>query len=48
VPVNATGAELTEVQKGVPEYDMVAVGSAVIVTLVVAVTDAQPPAAGVE
>ena len=46
VPVRVTDcAVLTEVQKGVPEYEMLAVGTAVIVTDVVAVIAAQPPAA---
>jgi hypothetical protein len=47
VPLRVTGAEVAEVQYGVPAYAMVAVGSAVTVTLVVAVTAAQPPAASV-
>jgi hypothetical protein len=45
VPDRVTDAELTDVQKGVPAKDIVAVGAAVIVTNVVAVTAAQPPAA---
>jgi hypothetical protein len=48
VPLRVTGAEVEEVQYGVPAYEIVAVGSAVMVTLVVAVTEAQPPAASVE
>jgi hypothetical protein len=47
VPPRVIWAEVAEVQNGVPAYDIVAVGSAVIVTLVVAVTAAQPPAASV-
>jgi hypothetical protein len=46
VPDNVTDAELTVVQKGVPVYEMVAVGTAVITTDAVVVTAAQPPAAG--
>jgi hypothetical protein len=34
---------LTDVQNGVPEYEIVAVGTAVIVIDVVAVIAAQPP-----
>ena len=48
VPFSVTGAEVAEVQYGVPAYEMVAVGNAVMVTLVVAATTAQPPAAIVE
>jgi hypothetical protein len=47
VPFRVTGAAVRLVQKGVPAYDIVAVGNAVIVTLVVAVTAAQPAEAGV-
>ena len=46
VPDKLTDTELTVVQKGVPVYEMVAVGTAVIVTDAVAITAAQPPAAG--
>jgi hypothetical protein len=45
VPVNVTGAEATVVQKGIPVYEMAAVGTAVIVTDAVADTAAHPPAA---
>jgi hypothetical protein len=47
VPVKVTDAVLTVVQKGVPAYEIVAVGTAVIVTDAVAVTAAHPPEAGV-
>jgi hypothetical protein len=47
VPVNVTDAEFTVVQKGVPVYEMVAVGAVVIVTDAVAVTAAHPPDTGV-
>ena len=45
VPVKVTDAEFTVVQKGVPAYEMVAVGTAVMITDAVAVTAAQPPEA---
>jgi len=46
VPLRVTDcAVLTDVQNGVPEYEMLAVGAAVIITDVVAVIAAQPPAA---
>ena len=48
VPVNVTGcAVATVLQKGVPAYEIVAVGTAVIIIVVVAITAAQPPDAGV-
>ena len=47
VPVNVTGAEATVVQKGVPVYEMIAVGTAVITTVEVVVTAAHPLVAGV-
>ena len=46
VPVSVTDCAVpTDVQNGAPAYDIVAVGSAVMVTGVVAVIAAQPPAA---
>jgi hypothetical protein len=48
VPVKVTGcAVATDLQNGVPAYVMLAVGNAVIVIGVVAVTTAQPPDAAI-
>ena len=47
VPVKVTDAVLTVEQKGVPAYEMVAVGTAVMITEAVVVTVAHPPDAGV-
>jgi hypothetical protein len=47
VPVRVTGcAAVMLVQKGVPAYEMDAVGNCVMVTVAVALTEAHPPAAG--
>jgi hypothetical protein len=49
VPVNvAVCAVDTDRQKGVPAYERLAVGNAVIVAEVVAFTAAHPPEAGIE
>jgi hypothetical protein len=48
VPVRVTDcAVLTDVQNGVPEYEIVAVGTAVIVYDVVVVKTEQPPDAAI-
>ena len=48
MPVKVAGwAVATDLQNGEPAYDRFTVGSAVMVTDVVAVTAAQPPDAGV-
>jgi hypothetical protein len=47
VPFKVADAVLTVVQKGVPVYEMVAVGTAVMITEAVVVTAAHPPDAGV-
>ena len=48
VPVNVTACAVpSDEQKGEPLYDMVAIGNVVIVTDVVAVCRAHPPAAAI-
>jgi hypothetical protein len=47
VPDKVTDAALIVEQKGVPAYEMVAVGTAVMITEAVVVTAAHPPDAGV-
>jgi hypothetical protein len=43
VPLKVTGALLTVLQNGVPEYDIAAVAAVVISILLVAITCGQPP-----
>ena len=46
VPVNVTACVPAAVHHGEPEYEIAAVGKAVIVTKAVAITAAHPPEAG--